>query len=185
MWLIMRGALSQQVNKVHDSFYLPSMTNICTLILENQASPMSEREAEEHRAHMNHQLAGAENLPGTHPFTHARSRKGYRINKFLHSLIKPEVREAFLADEQGTMERAGLSGEEVDMVLTRNWDALIRYGAIFFMLEKLGAVVGVSNLHIYAAMRGESLEQLMATRNAQALYSVAGKDKGKTSWDKN
>lgn len=185
MWLIMRGALSQQVNKVHDSFYLPSMTNICTLILENQASPMSEREAEEHRAHMNHQLAGAENLPGTHPFTHARSRKGYRINKFLHSLIKPEVREAFLADEQGTMVRAGLSGEEVDMVLTRNWDALIRYGAIFFMLEKLGAVVGVSNLHIYAAMRGESLEQLMATRNAQALYSVAGKDKGKTSWDKN
>jgi hypothetical protein len=34
------------------------------------------------------------------------------------------------------------------------------------MLEKLGAVVGVSNLHIYAAMRGETLEQFQKTRNA-------------------
>jgi hypothetical protein len=36
------------------------------------------------------------------------------------------------------------------------------------MLEKLGAVVGVSNLHIYAAMRGETLEEFRKTRNAPA-----------------
>ena len=36
---------------------------------------------------------------------------------------------------------------------------MIHYGVSFFMLEKLGAVVGVSNLHIYAAMRGETLEE--------------------------
>jgi hypothetical protein len=29
------------------------------------------------------------------------------------------------------------------MVRWRGWDAMIRYGVIFFMLEKLGAVVGV------------------------------------------
>ena len=51
---------------------------------------------------------------------------------------------------------------------------MIHYGVIFFMLEKLGAVVGVSNLHIYAAMRGETLEDFQKTRNAQVLYSVAG-----------
>ena len=45
------------------------------------------------------------------------------------------------------------------------------------MLEKLGAVVGVSNLHIYAAMRGQSLEDFQKTRNAQIIYSVAGGDK--------
>ena len=45
------------------------------------------------------------------------------------------------------------------------------------MLEKLGAVVGISNLHIYAAMRGETLETFQKTRNAPgALYSVAGAD---------
>jgi gallate dioxygenase len=54
---------------------------------------------------------------------------------------------------------------------------------IFFMLEKLGAVVGTTNLHIYAAMRGQSLDDFQQTRNAQVLYSVAGSDKGKTDWD--
>ena len=51
------------------------------------------------------------------------------------------------------------------------------------MLEKLGAVVGTSNLHIYAAMRGQSLEDFQKTRNAQVLYSVAGKDAGDLAWD--
>jgi len=41
----------------------------------------------------------------------------------------------------------------------------------------------VSNLHIYAAMRGESLEAFQRTRNAPgALYSVAAKS-GNLSWD--
>ena len=43
------------------------------------------------------------------------------------------------------------------------------------MLEKLGAVVGLSNLHIYAAMRGQTLEAFQQTRNQQVTYSVAGK----------
>ena len=52
------------------------------------------------------------------------------------------------------------------------------------MLEKLGAVTGSSNLHIYAAMRGETLEEFQKTRNAPgALYSVAGKGSGKLEWD--
>jgi len=53
------------------------------------------------------------------------------------------------------------------------------------MLEKLGAVVGVSNLHIYAAMRGETLEEFQKTRNAPgALYSVAGNEGDGLAWDK-
>ncbi len=56
---------------------------------------------------------------------------------------------------------------------------MIHYGVCFFMLEKLGAVVGVSNLHIYAAMRGETLEEFQKSRNTQIVYSVAGNDAGK------
>ena len=59
------------------------------------------------------------------------------------------------------------------MVRKRDWREMIHYGVIFFMLEKLGAVVGTSNLHIYAAMRGQSLEDFLKTRNTQVLYSVA------------
>ena len=62
---------------------------------------------------------------------------------------------------------------------------MIHHGVIFFMLEKLGAVIGVSNLHLYAAMRGETLEQFQLTRNAPgALYSVAGRDAGPLAWDR-
>ena len=73
-------------------------------------------------------------------------------------------------------EAAELTAEERDMVRRRDWRALIQYGVIFFLLEKLGAVVGTTNLHIYAAMRGQSLEDFQKTRNAQVLYSVAGQD---------
>ena len=38
MWLVMRGALSSNVKKVHQSYYLPSMTAIATAIYENEAS---------------------------------------------------------------------------------------------------------------------------------------------------
>lgn len=56
----------------------------------------------------------------------------------------------------------------------RDWRGLIQYGVIFFLVEKLAAVVGLTNLHVYAAMRGQSLEDFQKTRNAQVLYSVAG-----------
>lgn len=79
---------------------------------------------------------------------------------------------------------AGLTEAERALVRNRDWRGMIHYGVVFFMLEKLGAVVGTSNLHIYAAMRGQSLEEFQKTRNAQVLYSVAGQDEGKTNWDK-
>ncbi|HYG88546.1 MAG TPA: gallate dioxygenase [Azospirillum sp.] len=186
MWLIMRGALSANVTKLHQSYYLPSMTGIATVVYENRDQPLPKDKGPEQRQRINHQLAGAETIPGIHPFTHAVSVKAYHLNKFLHRMIDPAHRQRFLDEPEAAFAAAGLSEEEKDMVRRRDWDAMIRYGVIFFMLEKLGAVVGVSNLHIYAAMRGETLEQFQATRNAPgALYSVAGK-KGMANlaWDK-
>ncbi|MDD0839809.1 gallate dioxygenase [Curvibacter sp. HBC61] len=185
MWLVMRGALSARVNKVHQSYYLPSMTGIATAIYENQASAPVGAERARHQAHVGTQLQGAEALTGTYPFDLARSVKAYRLNRFLHGLIVPAQRERFRADEEGAFEAAGLTDEERALVRARDWRGLIHYGVIFFMLEKLGAVVGVSNLHLYAAMRGESLEAFMQTRNAPgALYSVAGKEAAKQDWNR-
>jgi gallate dioxygenase len=185
MWLVMRGALSAHVRKVHQSYYLPSMTGIATAIYENEAMPTG------HSAHayldrINHQLAGIEHLYGTYPFTLARSVRGYRLNKFLHRLIDPEWRAAFRSNPEPLFERSSLTADERQLVRTLDWRGMIHYGVSFFMLEKLGAVVGVSNLHIYAAMRGQTLEEFQKTRNAPgALYSVAGTDAGaqQDSWD--
>lgn len=185
MWLVMRGALSAQVRKVHQSYFLPSMTGIATAVYENLAAPIEASATGRHAERIGRELQGAERLAGTHAFDLARSVKAYRLNRFLHGLIHPAQRAAFLADEAGAMRAAGLTREEAQLVATRDWRGLIHHGVIFFMLEKLGAVVGTSNLHIYAAMRGETLEAFLATRNApQALYSVAGQDSPPLTWDR-
>ncbi|QGW82025.1 gallate dioxygenase [Variovorax paradoxus] len=184
MWLVMRGALSSNVRKTHQSYYLPSMTGIATAIYENLASPPVAGEVQRHRRRMDEQLAGIEVLEGSYPFTLETSVRAYRLNKFLHGMTREEHRTRFLADEEAAFEAAGLTAEESDLVRRRDWRGLIRYGVIFFMLEKLGAVVGVSNLHIYAAMRGQSLEKFQQTRNAPgALYSVAGKNAAPQAWE--
>jgi len=179
MWLIMRGALSTRVRKIHQSYYLPSMTAIATVIFENDSEDARGESADEHRQRIGTQWAGIEKLTGTYPFTLDRSVKAYRLNSFLHRLIQPDWRKRFLQDPEPLFEEAGLTAEERDLVRRRDWRGLIHYGVIFFLLEKFGATVGISNLHIYAAMRGQSLEDFQKTRNAQILYSVAGQDAAK------
>src|SRR5262245_3218718 len=67
MWLVMRGALSPNIRKLHQSYYLPSMTGIATAIYENvdAAAPVDKNYVEQ----MNRQLAGIETLPGSYPYT--------------------------------------------------------------------------------------------------------------------
>jgi gallate dioxygenase len=185
MWLTMRGALPANVRCLHRSYYLPSMTGIATAIYEGLDAPADATSVERHREHMARELNGIERLPGTYPFTLERSVKAFRINDYLHRMVDPAHRRAFVADPEASFEAAGLSEEERDLIRRRDWRGMIHYGVIFFMLEKLGAVVGVSNLHIYAAMRGETLEAFQRTRNAPgALYSVAGKEAGRPAWDR-
>jgi len=174
MWLIMRGALAARVRKLHSTYYLPSMTPIVTVIYEDDSPPAAIETDSRFREHIGRELAGIEKLPGTYPFTLDRSVKAYRLNSFLHRLIEPEFRQRFLADPEPMFAAAGLTAEERDLVRRRDWRALIHYGVIFFLLEKLAAVLGITNLHVYAAMRGESLEEFQKTRNVQMLYSVAG-----------
>jgi gallate dioxygenase len=177
MWLIMRGALSATVTRCHQSYYLPSMTGIATLVLDNHDTPPRAAELERHRARIAEQTRGLEKLEGTYPFTIARNIKSYRISKFLHRLIEPEFRARFRTDEAVLMQEHGLTEEERGLILGRDWRGLLHYGVIFFLLEKLAAVVGQSNLHVYAAMRGQSLSEFQKTRNAPgAVYSVAGCD---------
>jgi len=184
MWLIMRGALSEKVETTHKSYYLPSMTPIANMILEERSSEQASESTADYLARINHQLKGLEDLEGTYPFTIGRSVKAWRLNDFLHNLIEPAHRKLFLADPETAFTNHKLSDEEKDLLRRRDWRGMIHYGVTFFMLEKLGAVVGTTNLHIYAAMKGIPLEEFLKTRNAQVLYSVAGKDEGKTNWDK-
>ena len=104
------------------------------------------------------QLAGVEKLEGTYPFSIEVAVRAFRINEYLQSWSSRLIARRSCAIPRRASRRPGLSEEERDMLRRRDWRGLLHYGVIFFMLEKLGAVVGVSNLHIYAAMRGETLE---------------------------
>ncbi|MFT2603947.1 gallate dioxygenase, partial [Escherichia coli] len=60
MWLVMRGALSANVTETWRDYYLPSMTGIATLILENNARLPPVDTLTRHRQHMAQQLAWVE-----------------------------------------------------------------------------------------------------------------------------
>jgi gallate dioxygenase len=114
---------------------------------------------------VNPQLEGVESLEGTYLFTLERSGKSLRLNRFLHGLIVPGNRALFRDNPQAAFDQAGLSAEERTLVRELDWAGLIRYGASFFCLEKLARVSGVSNPEIVAAMRGETLEEFLKSRN--------------------
>jgi gallate dioxygenase len=179
MWLIMRGALSDQVKLVHKQTYAPSMTNIATLVFEDLAGEPDAAKVAEHRKHIGLELEGADALQGTYSFTHARSHANLRINRFLHALIIPDHRARFVNDFEALANEHGLSEEEKDLIRNRKWIEMIRRGVIFFVLEKMAAVLGVSNPEVYAAFRGETIEQFQATRKVSMRYSVAGGQKVK------
>ncbi len=86
-------------------------------------------------------------------------------------------RARFGSDFDALAAERGLSDEEKDLIAGRKWIEMIRRGVSFFVLEKMAAVLGVSNPAVYAAFRGETLEQFLATRKVPLTYSVAGGDR--------
>jgi len=91
-----------------------------------------------------------------------RSAKGLRLNRFLHSLTRKDMRELLLRDPDMAMK--ALTPAERDMVKRLDWKAMQDYGASFFCLEKLARTKGVSNPEMVAHFRGESLEEFLKTR---------------------
>lgn len=78
-----------------------------------------------------------EDIPGTWVFDAQRARKGYHLNEFLYSLMKPENREAFLADERGYLQQFPMSEEQREAVMQRDWNRLLELGGVSYALAKL------------------------------------------------
>jgi gallate dioxygenase len=155
------------------------MTGIATVVWDNQVGLPDPGVLDRLREHVRHQLAGSERLHGTYPFTLERSVKTYRLNRYLNRMTEPAHRQQFLEHPEVSFAVHGLSEEEKALLRARDWRGLIHYGVIFFGLEKLAAVLGIPNAAVYAAMRGQTLEQFQKTRNAPgALYSVSGSQAG-------
>lgn len=161
MWLAMRGALSDQAKKLHQSCYLPMTTAMAVALFEEPRDASSQRR--EARG-VPEQLRGFDALPGSFLFDLERSAGALRLNRFLHGLVEPAQRELFSRDPESAFAAAGLPEDERALVRRRDWRMLVERGASFFTLEKLARVSGVSNPEMIAAIRGESLDDFLSTR---------------------
>jgi protocatechuate 4,5-dioxygenase alpha chain len=89
-------------------------------------------------------LAELEDIPGTRVYTAARARRGYHINQFAMSLMKPENRERFRADEAAYMDEWPLSDEAKAALRARDYNRLLDLGGNVYFLSKLFSCDGLS-----------------------------------------
>jgi protocatechuate 4,5-dioxygenase alpha chain len=114
-------------------------------------------------------LAELEDIPGTRVFTTARARKGYHLNQFAMSLMKPENRERWKADEAAYLEDWPLSPEQKAAVIARDYNTLLDLGGNIYFLSKIFSTDGLSFLQAVSTMTGVSVEEY------QAMMSVGGR----------
>jgi len=103
---------------------------------------------------------------GTYLNTGEAARKGLKVNRFCYDLRHPENRAAFEADREAAMDRYGLDPEERELIRRKDWLSLIRRGGNVFVLLRLAQLCGDGLIATGAQMRGETIEQYLATRNA-------------------
>ena len=95
-------------------------------------------------------------VPGTTIFDAEQSRKGYHLNQFCMSLMKPENRERFLADQEAYLDEWPLTPRQRRAVLDVDLNTAIAEGGNIYFLSKLGATHGLSFQQMAGSMTGLS-----------------------------
>lgn len=107
-------------------------------------------------------LAALEDIPGTRVFTAARARQGYHLNQFAMSLMKPDNRERWKADEAAYLAEWRLTDEQRAAVLARDYNRLLDLGGNIYFMAKVFSTDGQSFLEAVSTMSGMSLEDYSA-----------------------
>jgi protocatechuate 4,5-dioxygenase alpha chain len=121
-----------------------------------------------------------EDIPGTFVFDADRSRRGYHLNMFCMSLMKPENRERFRADEAAYLATYPMTPEQRQAVLDRNWNGMLELGGNIYFTSKIAANDGLSFQQIAAMMTG-STQAEYAEMMLKGGRSPEG-NRSKTEW---
>jgi protocatechuate 4,5-dioxygenase, alpha chain len=121
--------------------------------------------------------AGFEDIPGTRVFTAARAKKGYELNQFCMSLMKPENRERFKAGERAYLDEWPMSEDQKQAVLDRDYNRMLDLGGNIYFLAKIFATDGLSYLQAVSTMTGmpeEDYQEMMISggRSPEGWRSV-------------
>lgn len=97
-----------------------------------------------------------EDIPGTTIFDVGKAQAGYWLNEFCMSLMAPENRARFLADERAYLDEWDMTDEQKQGVIDRDLNRLVALGGNVYFLAKIGAAEGRSYLQIVSSMTRES-----------------------------
>lgn len=98
-------------------------------------------------------------VPGTVVFDAEQSRKGYWLNQFCMSLMKPENRALFKTDERGYLDQWDMTEDQKLAVLDRDLNRCIALGGNIYFLAKIGATDGKSFQQMAGSMTGMTEEE--------------------------
>ena len=101
-------------------------------------------------------------IPGTTIFDAEQSRKGYHLNQFCMSLMKPENRARFKAGERAYLDEWPMTEEQRQAVLARDLNRCIALGGNVYFLSKIGGTDGKTFQQIAGSMTGMSEEAYRA-----------------------
>jgi protocatechuate 4,5-dioxygenase alpha chain len=99
------------------------------------------------------------NIPGTTVFDTEQARKGYHLNMFCVSLMKPENRERFKQDERTYLAEWPMTEDQRASVLARDYNRMIALGGNIYFLAKIFSTDGKSFVYAAALMTGMTQEQ--------------------------
>ncbi len=104
-------------------------------------------------------LAEFDDIPGTRVYTAARARRGYHLNQFAMSLMKPENRERWKANERAYLDEWPLTDEQKQAVLDRDYNRMLDLGGNVYFLSKIFSTDGLSFAEAVSTMTDMSFEE--------------------------
>ena len=122
-------------------------------------------------------LAELEDIPGTCVYTAQRARQGYWMNQFAMSLMKPENRERWKADERAYIDEWPMTEAQKQAILVRDYNRCLDLGGNIYFLAKVFSTDGISFVEAVASMTGMSVDDYRAMmlsggRSPDSLRSV-------------
>ncbi len=100
-----------------------------------------------------------DDIPGTIIFDADMARKGYHLNQFAMSLMKPYNRKRFLANEREYLNEWDMTEEQRLAVLDRDYNRMMELGGNIYFLAKIFSTDGISFQDAASSMTGMSVDE--------------------------
>jgi len=98
-------------------------------------------------------------IPGTTIFDMEMSRKGYHLNQFCMSLMRPENRAKFKADQRAYLDQWPMTEEQKQAVVARDYNRMIAAGGNIYFLAKIFSSDGQSFEFAASSMTGATPQE--------------------------